>query len=325
MRHRPGRGATVLADSPRWLYGAPGQLRAPWRLLTFAACLFLAQGIAESFIAPIFEYASAIAGEPLPGYPWTMLAAVLAAVAFTLRTVDDDEWESVALGHGAWSPRAILRGLALGAGAIGATAALLWIVGAFRIEAAPLLDGSESLTRAWSATALRLLFMLAPAALWEELIFRGYLWHVAADAGGARMARWSTSVAFSAVHFLNPGAGVRTAVLVLLAGFCLGLIRERLDSLPAAWGAHLAWNWIMAAVLHVPVSGLALATPGYRGVLNGPDWLTGGVWGPEGGAIAALIMVSALLWLEWPHRNEYLWTRTRGTRSASDVAAATRS
>lgn len=315
----------MLADSPRWLYAAPGQLRAPWRLLAFAACLFLAQGIAEAFVAPAFEFASTQIGEPLPGYPWTMLVAVSAAVTFTLRMVDDAEWSAVGLGEGAWSPGALARGLALGAGAIIATTALMWIAGALRFESLAMLEGSESASRAWSGTALRLLFMLAPAALWEELIFRGYLWHVAAEAGGARIARWSTSVGFSAVHFLNPGAGARTAVVVLLAGLCLGLIRERLDSLPAAFVAHLAWNWIMAAVLHVPVSGLTFASPGYRGVLSGPDWLTGGVWGPEGGVLAALIMVAGLLWFEWPHRREYLWTRTRGTRNASDVAVATRS
>jgi hypothetical protein len=67
-------------------------------------------------------------------------------------------------------------------------------------------------------------------------------------------------------------------------------VREHTGSLPAAWGAHLAWNWIMAAVLHVPVSGLPFDTPGYRAVLQGPAWLTGGGWGPEGGAVALVVM-----------------------------------
>jgi hypothetical protein len=74
--------------------------------------------------------------------------------------------------------------------------------------------------------------------------------------------------------------------------------------------AHLAWNWTMAAVLHVPVSGLSFATPGYRAVLDGPAWLTGGTWGPEGGIMAALIMTGALLRAEWPRRHAYIRTRT---------------
>jgi hypothetical protein len=105
-------------------------------------------------------------------------------------------------------------------------------------------------------------------------------------------------VAFGVVHLLNPGAGVRTTVLVMLAGWCLALVREQLG-LPAAWMAHFAWNWIMAAVLHVAVSGLPFATPGYRAVLRGPDWLTGGSWGPEGGLVAALVLAGAA---GWSHR-----------------------
>jgi len=68
-------------------------------------------------------------------------------------------------------------------------------------------------------------------------------------------------------------------------------------SLYAATAAHLAWNWIMAAVLHVPVSGLAFETPDYRLVDAGPDWVTGGSWGPEAGAGAMLGLSAALAYL----------------------------
>ncbi|MBV9879811.1 MAG: hypothetical protein JO180_04905, partial [Gemmatirosa sp.] len=35
-------------------------------------------------------------------------------------------------------------------------------------------------------------------------------------------------------------------------------------------------------------------TPGYRTVDAGPDWLTGGPWGPEGGLAAGAGMLAAL-------------------------------
>ena len=37
--------------------------------------------------------------------------------------------------------------------------------------------------------------------------------------------------------------------------------------------------------------------PDYRTVEQGPDWLTGGQWGPEGGAAAALGMLVVLAYL----------------------------
>lgn len=325
MPRRPGRSARSLADSPRWLYAEPGQLRAPWRLLTFGATLFLAQGIAESLVSPLFGLLSAQVGEPLPSYQWTMLAAVFAAVVVALRNVDDAPWSAAGLGDGAWNVRVLSRGTVFGAAAILATVALLWAVGAMRFETSALVDGNVSTLNAWSGTSFRLLMLLAPAALWEELIFRGYLWHVAVDGMGVAFARWSTSLAFTAVHLMNPGASVRSTVVVFLAGLCLALLRERLSSLPAAWGAHLAWNWVMAAALHVPVSGLAFATPGYRAVLSGPDWLTGGAWGPEGSVVAGLVMIAAIAWSEWPRRQEYLpkyfSTRTDHTPGANVVNA----
>ena len=46
----------------------------------------------------------------------------------------------------------------------------------------------------------------------------------------------------------------------------------------------------MAVVFHTAVSGFPMEAPGYRYVDAGPDWATGGEWGPEGGIPAALGM-----------------------------------
>ena len=47
---------------------------------------------------------------------------------------------------------------------------------------------------------------------------------------------------------------------------------------------------VMAVVFHTAVSGLPLESPRYRYVDAGPDWATGGDWGPEGGIPAGLGM-----------------------------------
>jgi membrane protease YdiL (CAAX protease family) len=287
--------ARAPREGPRWLVAPGGLLRAPWRLLLFAASVVVAQLFATMLVAPLFAALSGAVGEPIAAYPWIMLAAVVAGSAVMLGAVDRRPWREVALGAEAWAPRRLAVGSALGVALIGGTALLLGAAGTLRFEAVPWPgDAAPHPVVAWSVNALRLLVFLAPAALWEELVFRGYLWHVAEAVGGRSVALWSTSVGFGVVHLMNPGAGVRTTLLVVLAGLCLGLVRDRLRSVPAAWQAHLAWNWVMAAVLHVPVSGVPLATPLYRGVVSGPDWLTGGAWGPEGGLAAALVMGGAL-------------------------------
>ena len=271
-------------------------LRVPWRLLSFGVAWFLAQGIAESVLGPIFGLISRSVGESVPAYPWSTLIGVGAACYVALRFVDDVPWSVLGLGDESWQWKRLAAGAMLGTAAILGTTAILWAIGALQFEGMPTgrIDGAAVVEDSWGGTALRLLLLLGPAALWEELVFRGYLYAVADEAAGRWVARLSSSVAFGAVHLMNPGANGRTTVVVMLAGFCLCLVRERTASLPAAWSAHLAWNWVMAAVLHVPVSGLPFATPGYRATLHGSDWITGGAWGPEGGLVAMLVLGGSL-------------------------------
>lgn len=250
--------------------------------------------VVESLVGPLFAAASRAVGEPIPMYPFTMLAGCVGGCWAGWRYQFTAPWSALGFDAAAWHPRRLLAGFALGALAIGTTAALLWAVGFVRFDATPLsVDGI--MADSWSGTALRLCLLLAPSALWEEIAFRGYLQAVAREAGNsATIARIAQAVAFGAIHLTNPGAGLRTTCIVMLAGWSLALLRER-TGLPAAWMAHLAWNWVMAAVLHMPVSGLPFATPGYRAVVTGPDWITGGSWGPEGGALAALVLGAAAL------------------------------
>lgn len=271
-------------------------LRVPWRLLSFGVAWILAQGIAESVLGPFFGLISRTMGESVPMYPWTMLIGVAAGCYVALRFVDDVPWTVMALGPGSWQWKRLAGGALLGTAAILGTAGILWAVGALRFAAMPSgnIDGAAFVQDSWGGTALRLLLLLGPAALWEELVFRGYLYAVADEVAGRWVARLSSSVAFGVVHLTNPGANARTTLVVVLAGLCLCLVRERTDSLPAAWIAHLAWNWVMAAVLHVPVSGLPFATPGYRATVSGSEWITGGAWGPEGGLVAMLVLGGSL-------------------------------
>jgi hypothetical protein len=113
-----------------------------------------------------------------------------------------------------------------------------------------------------------------------------------------------TSVAFGLLHLGNPGADAQSVIAVIIAGVFLGGILVATGSLYAAWMAHFAWNWVMAALLHTAVSGLPLAAPDYRIVDAGPDWATGGQWGPEGGAGAVVGMLVGLLYLyaRWQRR-----------------------
>jgi len=183
-------------------------------------------------------------------------------------------------------PSALSAGAALGALAIGLPSAVLLATGLLRLVPAP--AGS------WAAAGGALLVKLAPAALGEELLVRGYPFLVLRETAGVWPTLVASSLVFGALHLMNPGATAISVAMVALAGMFLGGVLVVTGSLWAAFAAHLAWNWTLSAVVHTPVSGLPFVVPGYRAIDAGPDWITGGTWGPEGGIAAGLGMCAAI-------------------------------
>ncbi|MEO7999043.1 MAG: type II CAAX endopeptidase family protein [Gemmatimonadaceae bacterium] len=310
---------TTSPEPASWLYGSGGQLRAAWRIGVFVCVYFLANGIIGAVASPVLSFVSNNTGRLIPQNEWVDLMSALATIAFVLRNVDNQPWSAIGFTKPAWRASLLVQSAVLGGGAIGVTAALLAVSGHLHFMPDTLSaflsgDVAQSPSSAWVESTVRTTLLLAPAALYEELIFRGYLWRVAEDGSSTRIALVFTSVLFGLVHFQNPGADVLAIANVMLAGLALGLLRMHSDSLPAAWIAHLTWNWVMAALLHVPVSGLPLTTPGYRAIMDGPDWLAGGDWGPEGGAVATLVLLAAVAFGLYP--TKFFKSASNSLRSA---------
>ena len=213
---------------------------------------------------------------------WIFLAAALLATAIMLR-YERRDFSMVLLGRSSFRTRALTFGAVAGALTIGVPSLLLWGAGWMVFAESP----TGSLYR---AAFIATLFLL-PAAFVEELLDRGYPFAVIREAAGPYAAVLVTSAVFGLLHAMNPGANAQSITVVALSGVFLGLLLLATRSLYAVWMAHFAWNWVMAALLHTPVSGLNLPTPDYRLIDDGPDWATGGTWGPESGVPAALAML----------------------------------
>lgn len=209
-------------------------------------------------------------------------AGVFGGTAFSLRFVDKRPWRDVWLSRDSARPSLLAYGFAIGAVAV--SVPILALIGAhwLRLET----SASGSLI----GSGLRVTLFLLPAALFEELLTRGYILSVLRECWGWQWAVAATSVGFGMMHLANNGATVQSVALVTLAGFFLAGVLYATKSLYAAWMAHFAWNWMMAVFFHTAVSGYPLEAPRYRYVDAGPDWATGGVWGPEGGVPAGLGM-----------------------------------
>jgi len=277
-----------------WVFAPSGRLRAPWRILIFLAATYLSGVAASVLLAPVLARVFSLIGLRVTTDGWVIVAALLGGTAFSLRYVDKRPWSDAWLDRNAARPALLARGFVLGALAIGLPTLLL--LGIRWMRAEPTAHASLL------AASIRVSMVLLPAALYEELATRGYIFAVLRDAIGWRSGLVAMSIIFGLLHLRNPGATAESVILVILAGVFLGLVVIATKSLYAAWMAHFAWNWTMAVLFHTAVSGLPLEAPDYRVVDAGPDWITGGPWGPEGGAAGGLGMLGAVVYL-YPRSN----------------------
>jgi uncharacterized protein len=137
-------------------------------------------------------------------------------------------------------------------------------------------------------------FFFALSAMFEELLFRGYLFQTLMQWVTFLPALLIMSVLFGLAHSRNPHATVLSTVNVLLAGVMLSFAYLKTRSLWLPFGLHLSWNFAQTTLYAFPTSGFAFADRRlFLSGQSGPEWLTGGEFGPEGGVLATIALVAA--------------------------------
>jgi membrane protease YdiL (CAAX protease family) len=185
-------------------------------------------------------------------------------------------------------------GLAIGAIVLLLVSVLMLIPGwlGFRPD-----DGSAT---GWLGTVARDFMLFGVAAAAEEAVFRGYGFQVLAKGTGPVIATAAGSALFAWAHASNPSVGSFALINIFLAGVLLSAAYLLTQSLWFATAVHLGWNWSMASLLDLPVSGLEIMdTPLYDATVRGPHWFTGGAFGPEGGLAGTMAFSGALLIVWW--------------------------
>lgn len=221
------------------------------------------------YLATFFSLGILAAAAGWPFFKWVDLAAIVVATAATIAIVERGRWF---LGL-AIAPRRALAELAAGA----AFAAVL-IVAADRLIA---LSSTLRHGRGGGFPWLELVLVFLPAALHEELTFRGYIYQKlrAWNRGGAIAI---TSCAFAALHGGNWGFTPIASANLLLAGILLALAYERTRHLWLPIGVHLGWNLVSGPILGYDVSGYVAGTTVLTVRAAGQPWITGGAFGIEG-------------------------------------------
>lgn len=188
----------------------------------------------------------------------------------------------------------------LGAGAlIGVASALavgllMWATGNARFE----LDPDRGVTLLTFG-----LYAALFVALFEELLFRGFVFQRMMAGLGAWPALLVMSLLFATSHWGNPdmeGSTLAWATLELFLGATLlGLAYLRTRSLALPIGLHFGWNWGHGSLLGFDVSGFEVAGWLQPALAEGPAWLTGGKFGPEATIFAVTVDAALIIALWW--------------------------
>ena len=313
-----------------FLHPDDGRLRLPWRLLLHGA-LALLFGAGAAF--PLAEGLTALHRRGLfwPGLsqqPYdlaiNMLVGPLLTVGIVLATVfctrrfDRRDPGEIGLGAGGRWLGHWLFGAALGGALQAAVFLVEYELGWARVAAHPRLahpEASVALCVGFSATKA------VCVGIYEEVVSRGYQLRNLSE-GLHRRERsipaavcagtLLSSLLFAILHVLSaPLSPLRVTGLVF-DGILLASGYVLTGSLGVSIGLHSGWNFFQGAIFGFPVSGDLEPGSLLELTQSGPEWFTGGSFGPEGGVAGILAAVAGIAAIA-------AWARVRGGQSTLEA------
>ncbi|MCL5103216.1 MAG: CPBP family intramembrane metalloprotease [Armatimonadetes bacterium] len=136
------------------------------------------------------------------------------------------------------------------------------------------------------------------AAVFEELIFRGYVFYELQRAFGGPAAIVSSSIIFSSAHYIKHQ---RTPAIFTLNAFLFGILaaicRYQTGTLWLPIGLHFGWNVVSGPIYGLPYSGRSYDHGVVSSDVSGPVWLTGGPYSLDAGVLGTVALIVAALGL----------------------------
>ncbi|MFA5814493.1 MAG: type II CAAX endopeptidase family protein [Bacteroidales bacterium] len=189
-------------------------------------------------------------------------------------------------------------GLLLGFGFISLIMLIMWLTGSYRVT------GLHSISALWP-----FLIMSIQAGIVEEILSRGIIFRIAEEGVGTWWSILLSAFIFGFLHIWNPNATVFSSVsIALTAGVILAMLYVITRQLWIPIGMHIGWNFTLGGIYGAPVSG---GEPGgiLASTFSGPEWLTGGTFGPEASVITLTVFIIFGIYLIRKSINDKSWVK----------------
>ena len=280
------------------IFISPGEprLRAGWRLLLQSLFLVLILGLLGIIANQVPGFLSGIT------YPaFLLLGALVTSLAITIsvylarRFLDCRSFTSLGLRVNSQALVDLLFGIGLTGLMMGIIFLALWALNWLQIES------FAWQVENWGNVAASILTMVALFAFvsWqEELLTRGY-WLQNLSAGLSQsLGILLSSAVFALAHWFNPNLNWQGLLGLFLAGLFLAYGYLRTSQLWLPIGLHLGWNFFEGTLFGFPVSG-QYQYQLIRQTVTGPDFITGGAFGPEAGLVMLPVLILGAAGIYW--------------------------
>jgi membrane protease YdiL (CAAX protease family) len=127
----------------------------------------------------------------------------------------------------------------------------------------------------------------------EEALFRGWLLPAIGVRYSLRIAVILSSLVFALAHATNSPT-VLGLVNLFLFGTMAALLALADGGLWSACAWHAIWNWVQGGLLGFSVDGSSRSGLIASIQTSGPDYITGGAFGPDGGTAATTMLLGGI-------------------------------
>ena len=165
------------------------------------------------------------------------------------------------------------------------------------------------LTAPVAGAAILSVATLALATLTHEIAFRGYPFRALIRALGPSGAILAMVAAAGFSTWRDPDASSSAVLAAMLLTLLLSLSWLRTHAVWFAWGLRFALIVSLGVLFGLPSGKAGDLSSLIQGTTYGPDWLTGGTWGPTAAAFSTLVLLAAIPILYGITRN-FAWSYT---------------
>jgi len=218
------------------------------------------------------------------------LATAIGITAAFVTLVDKQSMSSLGLSYDGHSLTRVAFGAALALGCLTVVFLIGILLGFIEVRRSQISEDCVSCMPIFLGGLIDFL----TASVFEEIIFRGYIFYLLNMAAGAEIAIAASSLIFAIAHVVkHPQVPVLYALNAVLFGVLAATCRHFTGNLWLPIGLHFGWNVVSGPLFGLPFSGRNYDRGVVVSEVSGPDWLTGGLYSLDAGVLGTLALAIA--------------------------------